>query len=123
MKNFKTKLFGASLFLLAAALTSSCKHDYGKTVPRSPIDSDNVVYKTPKVLYIMADGARGITVRDANTPNLKSLITHAIYSWTSLSYTIKNDASNWAEMITGVKKEKHNVLSEDFAGNALATYK
>ncbi|HEY9535673.1 MAG TPA: DUF4983 domain-containing protein [Mucilaginibacter sp.] len=120
MKNFKTKLFGASLFLLAFA--SSCKHDYGKMVPPSPIDTNSVVYKTPKVLYIIADGARGVSVRDANIPNLKSLIPHAIYSWTSLSDTIKTDASNWADMITGVQKEKHNVLTEDFAGNALATY-
>ncbi|GAA4105353.1 DUF4983 domain-containing protein [Mucilaginibacter panaciglaebae] len=120
MKNFKTKLFGASLFLLAFA--SSCKHDYGKMVPPLKPDTAKVVYKTPKVLYIIADGARGVSVRDANIPNLKSLLPHAIYSWTSLSDTIQTDASNWADMITGVKKEKHNVLTEDFAGNALASY-
>jgi hypothetical protein len=36
--------------------------------------------------------------------------------------TVATDATNWADMITGVKKEKHNVLTEDFAGNNLATY-
>ncbi|MFD2872501.1 DUF4983 domain-containing protein [Mucilaginibacter ximonensis] len=123
MKNFKTKLFGASLFLLAFA--SSCKHDYGKIVPPSPVDpggNGSITAKTPKVLYIIADGARGVSVRDANIPNLSSLIPHAIYSWNSLADTINTDASNWADMITGVKKEKHNVLTENFANNALATY-
>lgn len=123
MKNFTTKLFGASLFLLA--LASSCKNDFSKLVPPSPADqgaTGNISYKAPKVLYIIADGARGVSVRDANIPNLNSLIPNAIYSWTSLADTIQTDASNWADMITGVKKEKHNVLTEDFAGNALATY-
>jgi len=121
MKNFKTKLFGASLFLLAFA--TSCNHDYGKIVPPSPVDrAGSISSKIPKVLYIIADGARGVSVRDANIPNLNSLIPNAIYSWNSLSDTIQTDASNWADMITGVKKEKHNVLTEDFANNALATY-
>jgi len=121
MKNFKTKLFGASLFLLAFA--ASCKHDFDKLVPQSPIDTgSSAAYKKPKVLYIIADGARGESVRDANIPNLNSLIPHAIYSWNSLSDTINKDATTWADMITGVSKEKHNVLTEDFSGNALAAY-
>ncbi|MCC8424886.1 DUF4983 domain-containing protein [Mucilaginibacter sp. UR6-11] len=120
MKNFKAKLFGVSLFVLT--LAASCNHDFNKVVPTSPPNT-GAVYKTPKVLYIIADGARGVSVRDADIPTLKSLIPNAIYTWNSLSdATVNTDATNWADMITGVKKEKHNVLTEDFAGNSLATY-
>jgi hypothetical protein len=120
MKNFKAKLFGMSLLVLAF---SACNHDFEKGVPNSPALPPGQNYKTPKVLYIIADGARGTQVRDADIPTLKSLIPNAIYSWNSLGDVTQTDATNWADMITGVKKEKHNVLTEDFVGNNLATYK
>jgi hypothetical protein len=121
MKNFKAKLFGVSLFVLT--LAASCNRDFTKVVPNSPGFDPGVTYKTPKVLYIIADGARGTSVRDADIPTLKSLTPSAIYTWNSLAdATVATDATNWADMITGVKKEKHNVLTEDFAGNSLATY-
>ncbi|MGF7079422.1 DUF4983 domain-containing protein [Mucilaginibacter sp. UYCu711] len=120
MKNFKAKLLGVSLFVLTL---TACNHDFDKVVPVSPPPTANQVFKAPKVLYIIADGARGVNVRDADVPNLKSLTPNAIYSWNSLAdATVSTDATNWADMITGVKKEKHNVLTEDFAGNNLATY-
>ncbi|WP_214073166.1 DUF4983 domain-containing protein [Mucilaginibacter sp. dw_454] len=121
MKNFKAKLLGVSLFVLTLAVVS-CNHNFDKVVPPSPPFGQGVVYKTPKVLYIIADGARGTSVRDANIPNLNSLTPNAIYSWNSLADTNQVDATNWADMITGVLPAKHNVLSENFAGNALATY-
>jgi hypothetical protein len=120
MKNFKAKLFGMSLLVLAF---SACNHDFEKGVPPSPVTGGEQKYKSPKVLYIIADGARGTQVRDADIPTLKSLIPNAIYSWNSLADVTQTDATNWADMITGVKKEKHNVLTEDFVGNNLATYK
>jgi hypothetical protein len=120
MKNFKAKLLGVSLFVLTLA---ACNHDFDKVVPPSPPLEANQVYKTPKVLYIIADGARGTSVRDADIPTLKSLTPNSIYSWNSLSdVAVSTNATNWADMITGVKKEKHNVLTEDFAGNNLTNY-
>jgi hypothetical protein len=119
MKNFKAKLLGVSLFVLT--LATSCNHDFDKVVPPG-ITVTPPSYKAPKVLYIIADGARGQSVRDAVIPNLSTLLPNSIYCWNSLADTTKTDATNWADMITGVKKEKHNVLTEDFAGNKLATY-
>ncbi|MES2426867.1 MAG: DUF4983 domain-containing protein [Bacteroidota bacterium] len=119
MKNFKAKLLGVSLFVLT--LATSCNHDFDKVVPPSK-DITPPSYKAPKVLYIIADGARGQSVRDAVIPNLSTLLPNSIYCWNSLADTTKTDATNWADMITGVKKEKHNVLTEDFAGNKLVTY-
>jgi hypothetical protein len=39
-----------------------------------------------------------------------------------LADTTKTDATNWADLLTGVKKEKHGVVTEDFAGNKLTDY-
>jgi hypothetical protein len=121
MKKFKAKLLGMSLLVVAL---SACNHGFDKVVPAG-IDQDPrlEVGKKQKVLYIIADGARGTQVRDADIPNLKSLIPHAIYSWNSLADVTQTNATNWADMITGVRKEKHNVLTEDFTGNNLSTYK
>ncbi|MFD2148545.1 hypothetical protein [Mucilaginibacter antarcticus] len=122
MRNFKTKLLGLSLLVVAL---SACNRGFDKVVPASPNEPSGAsVFKKPKVLYIIADGARGTQVRDANIPTLKSLLTHSIYTWNSLGdANSSTNATNWASMITGVSKEKHNVLTEDFVGNNLATYK
>ncbi|WP_457288094.1 DUF4983 domain-containing protein [Pedobacter sp. UYP24] len=121
MKNFKYQSFiGASLFVLA--LGASCKSEFDKVIPGAPPVNTGVDFKVPKVLYIIADGARGTSVRDAESVNIKSLIGNSIYTWNGLADTSKIDATNWADMITGVKKEKHGVVSEDFTGNRLAQY-
>jgi hypothetical protein len=122
MKRFKAKLLGLSLLVVAL---SACNRGFDKVVPPGiGEDTTATVFKKPKVLYIIVDGARGTVVRDANVPTLKSLLPHAIYTWNSLAdATQATNATNWADMITGVRKEKHNVLTEDFAGNNLATYK
>ncbi|RZL17820.1 MAG: DUF4983 domain-containing protein [Pedobacter sp.] len=121
MKNFKFQSYiGASLLVLT--LATSCNSDFDKVTPGAPDVSGNVNYKVPKVLYIIADGARGTSVRDAESINIKSLIGNSIYTWTGLADTTRTDATNWADMITGVKKEKHGVISEDFVGNKLTAY-
>jgi len=120
MRNFKIKYYtGIMLFFL---MMMSCNKEFDKVVPGSPEDSAGVDYKIPKVLYLIVDGARGISVRDAEAPNVKSLISHSIYTWNSISDTSRNDATNWSDMLTGVGKQKHGVLSEDFAGNKLNDY-
>jgi hypothetical protein len=121
MKNFRFQSYvGASLFVLT--LATSCNSDFDKVTPGTPPVAGNVDYKVPKVLYIIADGARGTSVRDAESINIKSLIGNSIYTWTGLADTTKTDATNWADLVTGVKKEKHGVISEDFAGNKLTQY-
>ncbi|WP_316794333.1 DUF4983 domain-containing protein [Pedobacter frigoris] len=120
MKTLKTRFMGASFFVLA--LLGACNSDFDKVIPESPELNSNIKYKKPKVLYIIADGARGTSVRDADIPVLKSLIAKSIYTWNSLADLNGTDATNWTDMMTGVKKEKHLVLTEDFADNKLADY-
>jgi hypothetical protein len=120
MRNFKIKYYtGIMLFFL---MMMSCNKEFDKIIPGSPEDSAGADYKVPKVLYLIVDGARGISVRDAEAPNIKSLTSHSIYTWNSISDTSRNDATNWSDMLTGVGKQKHGVLSEDFAGNKLNDY-
>jgi len=121
MKKFKSQWLGLSA--LALTLVASCSSDFDKVTPVSPELGAGAKYKIPKVLYIIADGARGNSVREADVPSLKSLLPNSIYTWNSLAdATQQTNASNWADMITGVKKEKHGVVSEDFAGNKLAEF-
>lgn len=120
MRNFKAMLFGVPLVVLTLA---ACNSKFDKVVPTSPQNNTKIVNKAPKVLYIIADGARGASVRDADIPNIKGkLLPNSIYTWTSLADTGSNDATNWADLITGVTRAKHKVLSEDFAGNNLTNY-
>ncbi len=118
MKNFKSRLIGLSL---AGVLLVACNSEFDKVVPESP-GMGGIEYKKPKMLYIIADGARGESVRDADIPNIKALIPFSIYSWNSLADENGVNATNWADMVTGVTKAKHNVVSDDFAGNKLAEY-
>lgn len=121
MKNYQLRYcMGVTLCFLV--LATACNKDFNKVVPDSGPGDNNVQYKNPKVLYLIVDGARGTSVRDAKTPNLTALLSSSIYSWNSISDTSKNDATNWADMLTGVKKEKHKVLTADFSGNKLDEY-
>lgn len=123
MKTFKVQSYIGAAALSLLVLASSCNKDFDKVIPGSPDNADNIAYKVPKVLYIIADGARGTVVRDADAPKIKSLLANSIYAWNSLADTTQNDATNWADMMTGVKKEKHQVLTPDFANNKLGDYK
>src|SRR3954465_4920173 len=92
MKSYPFRYYIAltlSLFVVA----TSCNKDFDKVVT-DPGDGSTLHYKKPKVLYLIVDGARGSSVRDAKTANITSLIAHSIYSWNSVSDTSKNDATN-----------------------------
>lgn len=120
MKTFKAGFMGTSLFVLT--LISACNSAFDKVIPESPELSSDIKYRKPKVLMIIADGARGTSVKDAEIPVMTSLIAQSIYSWNSLADVNGFHSTNWADLITGVKKEKHGVISEDFSGNKLQEY-
>ena len=120
MKNFQLKYY-ITITLFFLVLSTSCNKGFNKVIPDSG-EGVNLQYKNPKVLYLIVDGARGTSVRDAKTANLTTLISNSIFSWTSISDTSKNNATNWADMLTGVKKEKHGILTADFTGNKLDQY-
>jgi hypothetical protein len=110
------------LFMVAPFVLASCNGEFEKMIPESPGLDTNISFRVPKVLFIIADGARGTSVRDAASPVLQSLLRTSIYSWNGLSDTSRNNATNWASMLTGVGKDKHGVLGDSFAGSQLGSY-
>lgn len=117
---FKPLGFGlGSLCLLTA-----CNTSFDRMIPEKDYsDTTNVAFGTPKVLYIIVDGARGTSVRDAKTPNISSLLSNSIYSWNGLADAdATTNAANYSTMLTGVKAAKHLVKTDDFGTNKFAAY-
>lgn len=121
-KRYKEVIFSIICALAVAAI--SCNKDFVRTLPdKNYTDTAKASFGERKVLYLIVDGARGASVNAANVPNIKALLPNSIYSWVALSDPDSTrDVSNWANMLTGVKKEKHKILSDDLTGNNLATY-
>jgi hypothetical protein len=122
-KKYQGIVFGIMCSILAIAVIS-CNKDFLKALPdKNYSDTTSVAYGQRKVLYLIVDGARGVSVNSANVPNIKALLPNSIYSWVALSDPDSTrDVSNWANMLTGVKKEKHLVLNDNLTGANLANY-
>ncbi len=76
----------AVLALMVAVFIWSCNQEFAKVIPETdPVDSVEVAFGSPRVLYIIADGARGKSVREGEFTHIHSLLPNAIYSWESLS--------------------------------------
>ena len=113
--------------LIAAIITTaifSCNKEFERTIgDKNASDTTTVKYGNRKVLYLVVDGARGQSVLDANTPNIDAILPHAIYTWVGLSDPEATaNATNWANMLTGVKKEKHKVTTDALTDNDLQNY-
>ncbi|HEX6925204.1 MAG TPA: alkaline phosphatase family protein [Longimicrobiaceae bacterium] len=70
--------------------------------------------RTPKVILIGIDGVRPDVLRSVPTPNLDSLIRTGAYSDRAQTGLPTISGPGWASMLTGVWKEKHGILSNDF---------
>lgn len=108
------------LSFIAAIITTaifSCNKDFDRVIAdKDSKDTTSVKYGQRKVLYLIVDGARGESVAAANIPNLTALLPTSIYSWVALSdENSTKDVTNWADMITGVKKTKHFVLNDELS--------
>lgn len=108
-------LFGLSIL--------SCNQEFSKVIPDNEDDSVDVIYGEPKVLLLIADGARGESVRTANVANINAILPQSIYSWNSLSE--ENSiaiGSNWSNIFTGVNYLKHGVRDDNFENNKFDAY-
>jgi len=85
-------------------------------------DSLSVNLTRKKVLLINIQGAQGNTVRDANTPHIKGLLTNSIYSWDAVCDTVSTDHVGWAELLTGVKSNKNGITDVSYIDNRLSEY-
>lgn len=101
----------------------ACNEGFERVLPeRDYTDTTSAIGKRAKVLYLIVDGARGQSVRSAGAENLQSLLDHSIYSFNSLSDTLALNGTTWAGMLTGVPKEKHGVLDNNFTSDSLDKY-
>lgn len=115
------------LLLLCMITIFSCQDEFNRLIPESSgvTDSVNLVYGQPKVLLLIADGARGESVRTAEIPNMNALLDRSIYSWSSLSQEHDESTSTGADLadiITGVNQQKHLVTGNNFNGNNFKTF-
>jgi hypothetical protein len=111
------------LIIFVAFVLGSCNKGFDRLLDgNNTEDTTGVVAKTPKVLFLVVDGARGESVRKAQAPNLQMMAENAIYSWNSISDTLYQQTTAWADLLTGVHKEKHGVTKADLSNNQLATY-
>lgn len=122
-----TKKYKLLLGLMATVVTTaifSCNKDFDrKLTDKDGTDTTKVRYGSRKILYLVVDGARGQSVAAANIPNITALLPHSVYSWVGLNEPeATQNASNWASMLTGVKKAKHLVNDDNLTNNNLQNY-
>ncbi|HEY6081850.1 MAG TPA: alkaline phosphatase family protein [Chitinophagaceae bacterium] len=119
-----TRTFLISLFVAVGfGSWMACNKGFDRVLQHKDYtDTTSAIAKTPKVLYVIIDGARGQSVRDANPPNIMGLTANAIYCWNSVTDTLTSDLTTWADLLTGVHKEKHGVLGNTTNNNDLKDY-
>lgn len=123
-RNNSIAKFWIPLFLVGGLLVwAACNKGFDRVLGHKNYeDTTSSVAKNPHVLYIVVDGARGQSVRQAQPPNIMSLTDHAIYSWNDVTDTSSLKVSSWADLLTGVSIEKHGVNSEDLSKSNLENY-
>jgi arylsulfatase A-like enzyme len=70
--------------------------------------------RVPKVMLIGIDGVRPDVLRRVATPNLDALIRSGAFSDRARTGLPTLSGPSWASMLTGVWKEKHGILSNEF---------
>lgn len=109
------------LFLLALVLACNKKADS----ILGDVDHTNNIGKLPgtaKVLYLVIDGARGLSMRELKPPTIWKMRDSAVYTWNGISDSALVDGGNWANLLTGVRADKHGIAGNDYTNNNLAQY-
>ncbi|MEX6690295.1 DUF4983 domain-containing protein [Danxiaibacter flavus] len=75
-----------------------------------------------KVLILGIDGCRQDVMMASNTPNIKSLLTNAVYSLDALTLAPTWSGNGWSTMLTGVTHLKHRVTDNNFTNPDFTDY-
>ncbi|WP_158563275.1 DUF4983 domain-containing protein [Chitinophaga silvatica] len=98
------------LLTLSSVLWMACNKGFERVLPPgNNNDTTRAIIKQAKVLMVILDGARGQSVRDLNSTNISALTDHSIYAWNSISDADINSYTTYADIFTGVTKDKHSV--------------
>jgi hypothetical protein len=84
--------------------------------------ADPIPYPQPRVLVIGVDGLRPDALEAANTPHIDGLIATGSYSPNAQCEDLTFSGPNWASILHGVHRDKHNVTTNGYGGNNLAFY-
>lgn len=125
----KNKWYKVTYALVALFLFSACNKEIENKIIFSSTEdaSEDFGVKSYRVAYIVIEGAIGtVTAREATDynkmPFLASMTKHGLFSWNSIASDVNQDITFYADLLTGVKKEKHRVVSDDLSGAALQRY-
>jgi hypothetical protein len=121
-KTIPAKGWCVPLFALVTVLLLSYCNKPVSYYEELGIDSAKVNIVRKKVLLINIQGARGNTLRDAEIPHIKGLLTNSIYSWDAVCDTVSTDHAGWAELLTGVRNSKNGVSDESYLNIQLSEY-
>lgn len=111
-----------SFFMFSCNKELENKIDLGKDV--APV---TVKGKSYRVAYIVIDGAVGSTVGSQATdfnsmPYLGKMTENGLFSWNSISSDYTSDISYYADLLTGVNVNKHQVTSTNLTTAKLDQY-
>lgn len=109
------------LFLLAVVMACNKKAEsvLGDVEYRNDI---GLLPGTPKVLYLVIDGARGLSLREIKPPTIWKMRDSALYTWNGIGDSAAIDGGNWATMLTGVRAVKHGIVNNDYSNSKLDKY-
>jgi len=112
-------LFFSGFFLVFAF--SRCNHP---VLFDENIGTDSVAIHLArkKVLFINIQGAKGEVMKEADIPNITSLLSHSIYSWDAVCDTVSTDQAGWASLFTGVHVAKSGVDNDTYSDNHFDIY-
>lgn len=99
-------LASASAVVLSVLLLCGCRNPAPEAADRSAA--------VPKVILIGIDGVRPDVLEQVDAPNLDALIATGAYTDSARTGLPTVSGPSWASMLTGVWKEKHGILSNDF---------
>ncbi|NRF39025.1 DUF4983 domain-containing protein [Pedobacter foliorum] len=126
INTYTHKLVAIITVALFIMIFSACNKDFPNRLKESSQnDTSGISAKNRKVLYIILDGVRGKALKAINPPNIAKITNNSVYAFDALSDFDENVLTNagaWSNMLTGVTKDKHDVISNDFSGNKLAAY-
>lgn len=115
--------FNYILILAGLFLMISCSKESSHDKTETP---DEVVVKPTdkikKLLVIGIDGCRGDALMGANTPNVKSLLSNAVYSTDALTESPTWSGNGWSTMLTGVTHLKHKSPDNSFSNPNFTDY-
>lgn len=115
--------------LLPLVVFSGCNKEIEGKLLFSSADEIDKEYaeKSYKVAYIVIDGAVGSVVAGEatdynNMPFLGSMTNNGLFSWNSIASNASTDINFYADLLTGVKADKHKVTSDDLSAAQLSKY-